>query len=352
MVKAAFYPKYNNSKDVLIAFLILKYLGSKKKLIPFLEKTIKSVVGNNLAKLSFCDLFAGSGIVGQSFKSSVKEIISNDLEYYSFVINRNSIGNNEPIADSQYFIGTLNRIPLEHKGFIYNNYCPGGCGQRMYFSDHNGKKIDTMRQWIEWLRKLGMEDDLYFFLLASLIECADAVSNTTALYTAYLKQLTPDAQKPFILEPAHFETTNNTHQVFNENANDLIRKISGDILYADPPYVARQYGGDYHLLGTIARYNNFIPSGKTGRCDYKRSAWASSKSAENQFDDLLKHAQFKYIFLSYNNEGLMPSSTIKSVMSKYGKYDVAETEYKRFKSSAGVHKANTTTEFIHVLEKP
>ena len=309
-------------------------------------------MGNDLAKLSFCDLFAGSGIVGRSFKSSVKEMISNDLEYYSFVINRNSIGNNEPIPDDQYFIDTLNRLPLEHKGFIYRNYCPGGGSGRMYFSDHNGKKIDTMRQWIEWLKKLGMDDDLYFFLLASLLESADEVSNTTALYTAYLKQLDPKAQQSLVLEPAHFETTQNTHQVFNENANDLIRKISGDILYADPPYVARQYGGDYHLLGTIARYNHFIPSGKTGRCDYKRSAWVSSKSAEGQFDDLLKHAQFKYIFMSYNNEGLMPPATIKSTMSKYGKYDVATTEYKRFKSSAGVHKANTTTEYLHILEKP
>jgi len=352
LVKAAFYPGYNQSKDVLTAFLILKYLGSKKKLIPFLEKTIKSVVGNDLTQMIFCDLFAGSGIVGRSFKSSVKEIISNDLEYYAYVINRNSVGNNEPIADSQYFIDILNHLPLERKGFIYQNYCPGGGSGRMYFSDHNGKKIDAIRKWIEWLRKLGIDDDLIFFLLASLIESSDAVSNTTALYTAYLKQFDPKAQQSLVLEPAHFETTNNTHRVFNENANDLIKKISGDILYLDPPYTARQYGGDYHLLGTIARYNTFIPSGITGRCDYKRSAWASSKSAEGQLDDLLKQAQFKYIFMSYNNEGLMPPATIKSVMSKYGKYDVASTEYKRFKSSAGVHKSNTTTEYLHILEKP
>ena len=51
MVQAAFYSKYNNSRDVLTEYLTLKYLGSKKKLIPFLEKTIKSVVGNDLAKL-------------------------------------------------------------------------------------------------------------------------------------------------------------------------------------------------------------------------------------------------------------------------------------------------------------
>jgi adenine-specific DNA-methyltransferase len=330
----------------------LKYLGSKRKLLPFIEKTIKSVVGNDLATFSFCDLFAGTGIVGRHFKTSVKEIISNDLEYYAYIINRNYIGNNEIIPDSQDYIDRLNSIPLEQRGFIYQNYCPsGGCG-RMYFSDHNGKKIDTIRKWIEWIKRLGIDDDLYFFLLASLIESADAVSNTTAHYTAYLKHLIPDAHKPLVLEPAHFETTKNTHRVYNENANDLIRRINGDILYLDPPYNNRQYGGDYHLLNTIAKYDNFIPSGKTGRREYKRSEWASSKSAEGQLEDLLKHAQFKYIFLSYNNEGLMPPDIIKKAMSKYGKYDVAEIEYKRFKSSAGTHKANTTIEYLHILEKP
>jgi len=330
----------------------LKYLGSKKKLIPFLEKTIKSVVGNDLAKFSFCDLFAGTGIVGRHFKSSVKEVISNDLEFYAYVINRNYIGNSENIPDGEYHIDTLNRLPLEHRGFIYKNYCPGGGSGRMYFSDHNGKKIDTMRKWIEWIKKFGIDDDLYFFLLASLIENAAAVSNITAHYTAYLKNLIPTAQESLVLEPAHFETTKNTHRVYNENANDLIRKISGDVLYLDPPYTARQYGGDYHLLNTIGCYDNFVPAGKTGRRPYLRSAWASSKSAESELDDLLKHAQFKYIFLSYNNEGLMPPDVIETIMSKYGKYDVATTEYKRFKSSAGVHKANSTTEYLHILEKP
>jgi adenine-specific DNA-methyltransferase len=188
--------------------------------------------------------------------------------------------------------------------------------------------------------------------LASLIESADAVSNTTALYTAYLKQLTPSAQKPLILNPAHFETTKNAHRVYNENANDLIRRINGDILYLDPPYTARQYGGDYHLLNTIGRYDNFVPAGKTGRREYKRSAWASSKSAASQLDDLLKRAQFKYIFMSYNNEGILSSSTIERIMKQYGSYDVATTEYKRFKSDKSDHKTNKTTEHIHILEKP
>ena len=44
----------------------------------------------------------------------------------------------------------------------------------------------------------------------------------------------------------------------NTNSNKLIEQISGDILYLDPPYNERQYLPNYHLLETIAKYDNPI----------------------------------------------------------------------------------------------
>jgi len=329
----------------------MHYLGSKKKLIPFIQDTVRNVVGTDLSQITLCDMFAGTGIVGRRFKTSVEEVISNDLEFYAYVLNRNYIGNHEVISGCQQYIDDLNQLPLVQDGFIFKNYCRGGGTDRQFFSDHNGKKIDTLRQGIESLKQISsIDDDLYYFLLASLIESADKVANVTAHFTAYLKSLDQKAQKPLVLEPAPFEVNDNTHRVFNENANTLIKQITGDILYLDPPYGNRQYGGDYHLLNTIAIYDNFVPSGKTGRRDYQRSTWASRRTVEKELDDLLAHAQFKYIFLSYNNEGTMSPKTIESIMSKYGRYDFVSTEYKRFKSSSGVHKASKTTEYLHILE--
>jgi adenine-specific DNA-methyltransferase len=208
------------------------YLGSKKRLLPFIQSAIHSVVGTDLSQMTFCDLFAGTGIVGRTFKTGVQEVIANDLEYYAYILNRNYIENHVAIQNGQQYIDDLNRLPLIHKGFIFTHYCLGGGTGRQYFSDDNGKKIDTIRQGIEKLRTIyNIGDDLYFFLLASLLESADKLANTTAHYTAYLKHLDPTAQKPLVLEPAHFENNSNTHRVFNENANALIKRISGDILY-------------------------------------------------------------------------------------------------------------------------
>ena len=337
----------------------MNYIGSKYKLINFIKETIHGVAGDDLSQKIFCDLFAGTGIVGRTFKTSTKKIIANDCEYYSYVLNKNYIENHVDIPNKQEYIDELNELPLLDTGFVYKNYCLGGGTGRQYFSDHNGKKIDTIRQCIEKWRASGtINSNLYFFLLASLLESADKLANTASVYGAYLKHLKRTAQKELWLEPAEFDVHDNTHdaptnQVHNEDSNALVRKIEGDILYLDPPYNARQYGANYHLLNTIARYDDFVPNGKTGLRQYQKSAWCCASKVEKEFDDLLKNAKFRYIFLSYNNEGLMPMEVIKKIMSRYGRYDLAVTDYQRFKADRDGnrnHKADKTEEFVHILE--
>ena len=169
----------------------MNYIGSKLKLCQnFLPDTIKSVCGNDLSQKIFCDIFAGTGIVGRTFKTFVKKVISNDIEYYSYVLNKNYIENHHSIKNKNSFLEELNSFPLIDNGFIYKNYCLGGNGERQYFSDENGKRIDTMRTAIEnWKNENKISDNLYYFLLCSLLESADKVANTASFYGAYLKYL-------------------------------------------------------------------------------------------------------------------------------------------------------------------
>ena len=331
----------------------MNYIGSKLKLSNFILSTVKEVVGNDLSSKIFCDLFAGTGIVGRVFKPEVKQIIANDLEYYSYVLNKNYLENSLPFENTELLHYLNNLKPV--KGFIYNNYCLGGKANRQYFSDENGMKIDAIRQEISCLKKQkDITDAVYYFLLASLIESADAVANTAAVYGAFLKHLKKSAQKPLILKPAIFEVTSQKNKVYNTDSNLLIDKIEGDILYLDPPYNARQYGANYHLLNTIAKYKSFVPKGKTGLPVYNKSAYCQKNEVLKNFDDLLEKAQFKFLFLSYNNEGLMSAQTIEKLMKKYGKYSLKTATYQRFKADKTEnreHKATETTEYLHILEK-
>lgn len=332
----------------------MNYIGSKLKLCQhFLPETIKSVCGIDLSQKTFCDIFAGTGIVGRTFKTSVKKVISNDIEYYSYILNKNYIENHRPLENAENLVSELNELSLCVDGFIYKNYCLGGNGERQYFSDENGKKIDSIRIKIEEWKNTGkINKSMYYFLLASLLESADKVANTASVYGAYLKNLKKSAKKQMILESADFELNDNEHEVFKSDANELITRISGDILYLDPPYNTRQYGANYHILNTIAEYKPFVPKGKTGLREYTRSKYCSVSSVKEEFENLIKNANFKYIFLSYNNEGLMSVEDVRRIMRKYGRYDLAQTDYQRFKADSNrFNKAKSTVEYLHILEK-
>ena len=333
----------------------MNYIGSKFKLSSWIEEEVKKVVGNDLSQKIFCDIFAGTGIIGRTFKKNVKKVISNDLEDYSYVLNRNYIANHENIPNKEKFIEKLNNLSLIDTGFIYQNYCMGSGSNRQYFTDENGKKIDTIRTQIEeWKRNKEIEDDLYYFLLASLIESADKVANTASVYGAFLKHIKKSAANTLLLEPAYFFENENAHDVYKSDSNILIKQIEGDILYLDPPYNERQYSANYHILNTIALYDNFTPKGKTGLREYNRSNYCKKSLVAKEFEELIKNAKFKYIFLSYNNEGLMSEKEVETIMERYGKYSLSTKEYQRFKADKTEnrnHKADKTFEYLHILEK-
>ncbi len=331
----------------------MNYIGSKNKLSSFIFDTVSEVVGSNLSQMLFCDLFAGTSIVGQTFKPYVKSVIANDVEYYSYVLNRNYIGNSTPFP-SEVLVEQLNALKGE-KGFVFEEYSENGKAGRTYFTSENGGKIDAIRKQIEqWKQTSEISENTYYFLLASLLESADKIANTASIYGAYLKQIKPSASKKLVLRPANFQHSENEHQVFQEDGNFLIKKIAGDILYLDPPYNARQYGANYHVLNTIAKYDTFVPRGKTGLRDYYKSDYCKKNEVLEAFTNLIEDAQFRYIFLSYNNEGLMTQEEVEKTMKRFGKYSLKTKEYRRFKADKTEnrnYKATQTVEFLHILEK-
>ncbi len=332
----------------------MNYIGSKLSLIKFIKKVVEDVTGYVEGDdYIFADIFAGTGIVGATFKDSGCSVISNDIQHYSYVLNKHYIENHSSIDGSllNYF-NSLEGV----KGFVFNNYCNGSGSERNYFTDYNGKKCDAIRQEIEKFYQNGKIDEKqYYYFLASLINSIDKYANTASVYGAFLKHIKKSAAKEFKLELLPL-IDGKVGKVYNQDVNDLIRKISGDVLYLDPPYNARQYCSNYHVLETISKYDAPTLRGKTGLRDYndQKSMFCSKRTVEASFEDLIANSNFKYIFVSYNNEGLMSLDTIKNIMSRYGEYKIFTTEYKRFKADKEEnrnHKASSTVEYLHCLIK-
>jgi len=352
----------------------MNYIGSKYSLLNFLEESIKKVVDKNCNV--FCDLFAGTGAVGMHFKKQDYQVIANDIQYYSYVLNRHYIGNHQELEFNNlttelpelklkkfserknYVCDYLSSIKGA-KGYIYNNYCLGGTKDkdvpRQYFSDENGLICDAIRQKIEMWKKNGLiSGDEYYFLLTSLLESIDKYANTASVYGAFLKHLKKSAQKILVLEPAELIINDKKHQVYNQDINTLVKNLKGDILYLDPPYNHRQYATNYHILETIAKYDNPKIHGKTGLREYEdqKSLYCSRSKVKQTFKDLILNADVKYIFLSYNNEGLMSAEDIKEIMSLKGKYGFFTQTYNRFKADQDQnrnYKAEKTKEYLHYV---
>lgn len=333
----------------------MNYIGSKYSLLDFIHTTISEVTGYKPGEVyTFADLFAGTGVVGASYRKQGCNVISNDIQYYSYCLNKFLIEgtldkSSEALADR---LNALKGV----EGFVFNNYCAGSGSGRNYFTDENGKKCDAIRIELENLYEQKLiSENTYFCILASLINSIDKCANTASVYGAFLKHIKKSAKKQFSLELLE-EVEGPIGKAYNEDINQLIMKIRGDVLYLDPPYNSRQYCSNYHVLETIAKYDNPTLKGKTGlrNSDEQKSKYCSKRTLESEFEELIANANFKYIFLSYNNEGLMSVETIKTLMSKYGAYSCYTQPYKRFKADKEENRniaGSETMEYLHCLIK-
>ena len=157
-----------------------------------------------------------------------------------------------------------------------------------------------------------------------------------------------------VVQPAEFSINHHDHIVYNEDTNDIVKYTEHDVVYLDPPYNERQYGANYHVLETIARYDNPSIKGKTWIRNYEnqKSRYCSKAHVKNEFSDLIQNLKAKYIFLSYNDEGLMTHGEIKEIMSKKGVYWFFTKEYQRFQADKWENrkiKQGKVTEYLHYV---
>lgn len=325
----------------------MRYIGNKTNLLNNIDQVIKENCDGE--EKIFCDLFSGTSSVARYFKNRYK-IISNDLLYFSYVLQKATIENNnipefkklknklktENILD--YLEMSKINSKENNKKFIYKNYSPNENCERMYLTSQNAQRIDYIRNTIEkWKVEELIDDSEYFYLLASLIEGVPFISNITGTYGAYLKDWDKRALKGF--EMIRLNVVNNfqKNECYREDSNELIKKIRGDILYIDPPYNSRQYLPNYHLLETIAKYDEPKINGKTGIRDYneEKSNYCIKSKVFNELDELISNAKFKHIIMSYNQEGILKEEEIEKILKKYGDentYKLYKIPYKKYQN--------------------
>lgn len=339
----------------------MRFIGNKSNLLSNIEEVInKNCNGDETV---FCDIFSGTSSVSRYFKNKYK-IISNDMLYFSYVLQKATIENNkvpnflrlksEGIVDIFEYLETSKES--NKNSFIADNYAPNENCDRMYLTYENATRIDFIRNKIEeWKENKLIDKKEYNYLLACLIEGVPYVSNITGTYGAYLKQWDKRAYKNFEMIRLDIKDNGVQNECYNEDANELIKNISGDILYIDPPYNSRQYLPNYHLLETIAKYDNPIINGKTGVREYseEKSKYCLKAEVSKQLSGLIDNAKFEHIIMSYNQEGILAKKEIENILKRYGEadtYKLYEIPYKQYQNKL-TKKLETHYEYIFYVHK-
>ena len=315
-----------------------RYLGNKYKLLGFIEDIIFDKCGSIN---SFCDIFAGTGVVGERINKSDIKIISNDFLSANHTCLQTFLEVDHAIEQSiSEKIKYLNNLSNDGENYFSKTF--GGT----YFTEKNARKIGKIRNEIEKIAEGETEKPV---LICSLLYATDKVANTVGHYDAFRKNM--DMLQPVkLLIPDIDHSLNANNEIYKEDANMLISKIQCDVLYIDPPYNSRQYSDAYHLLENLTEWKKpkVIGIGKKMNRSHIKSDYCQ-KNAAHAFARLIKSADCKHILLSYNNtreskdgrsNAQICDDEILQILNDKGSVEIFEKDYKAFTTGKSHGKNN------------
>jgi len=312
---------------------VIRYLGSKKSLIPLILLIMREFKGLTSA----LDLFSGSARVGYALKDAGYRVMSNDLNAYAEVLARCYVEADaeDVLADAREAVAEFNALPGE-PGWFTKTYCEDA----RFFQPANGARIDAIR---EAIANAGMSDELEAVMLTALVEAADKVDSTMGLHKAYLKEWDQksyqslDLQVPSLLPRAK----HGKGRAYRMDAFEAAGKLEADIAYLDPPYNNERYLSLYHIWESLVLWDKPEVIGVANRrADVKtrKSAFNAKREAADAMQAVVDRLQCKVMVVSFNNEGHISKDEMVAILARRGHVHVIEQDYRRYSGATqGIH---------------
>ena len=350
--------------DEYVFSQLIPYIGNKRKLLDLIHQAISET---KIENGTFVDLFSGSTVVSRFAKKLGFRVLSNDWEPYSEQIAKGTIVLNkipefEKLGGHENVFKILNDVePLED--YVSRHLCPSDDNNldhekdRLFFMRKNGMKIDAMRELISnWVDNDMISDKEFSYIMASFMYSVSYVSNTSGVFKGFHKgwggsngtaqyRICSDIK----LRPAIIYDNGQDNISSREDAGLLVDNLSEllgdvpDIVYLDPPYNQHPYGSNYHVLNSIVlwdkpKFPEKITRGTKSaiRLDWRserRSAYNSKIKAAEEFENLIRKINCKYILTSYSTEGNIPLQKMMNILGSKGSLSVVKREYVRYRVS-------------------
>lgn len=322
----------------------VKYAGSKLKIIPYIID-----ITRDLDIQTVLDGFSGTTRVSQAFAQMGKDVVSNDVAYWSETFAKCYLLANKSDKYYQKIIDELNSV-RGYDGWFTEYY---GGDERMIqkrpFQLKNTRKLDGIRDRID---ELDLSDIDKSVALTSLVLALDSVDSTLGHFVSYLSKWSRRSYNDLFLRVPTLIRSGGKHKVFRDDVFNVINKnISYDLAYFDPPYGSNnekmppsrvRYASYYHIWTSIICNDKPKVFGKVNRREDTRDTVAASvfeefrKNSEGNFiameaiRRLIKETSAKYILLSYSSGGRATKQELEKILKAEGQLiKVLELDYKK-----------------------
>ena len=353
---------------------IITYLGNKRALLGFIASGVEYAKSElKKDKVSFLDMFSGSGVVSRFAKGFASFIVANDLEDYAYIISKCYLANVDK-AKFQGLCELYERLKLSEnelqKGFLSTLYAPKDENaitkdDRVFFTARNAAYLDTMRARI----KSEIPPEFQHFFIAPLIYEASVHSNTSGVFKGFYKDsrtglgkfggnggnalsriLGPIEPRLPVLSRFSCET-----RVLRQDAAGLPGVLPRlDLAYLDPPYNQHPYGSNYFMLNLIAE--NRLPdklSPVSGiPADWNRSDYNKQARALDALGTLAAGLDARFLLISYNSEGFISLDKMEGLLSSLGRVERRDIRYNAYRASRNLAGRETyVSEYLFLVDK-
>jgi adenine-specific DNA-methyltransferase len=295
---------------------VIKYLGSKRALVPVLGDIAERVEARTAV-----DLFTGTTRVAQDLKRRGLVVTATDLATYSQVLSDCYIATDATTVDLQALDNELKRLNAlpGRRGYFTRTFCE----ESRFFQPRNGARVDAIRDALEADHHGSA---LFPILLTSLMLAADRVDSTTGLQMAYLKQWAPRAHQD--LELRRPELLTGPGSTVRGDATVTVATLPPvDLMYLDPPYNHHRYFTNYHIWETLVRWDEPEAYGVArkrvdARDEATRSVFNDKRAAPAAMAELLQQARAEVVVLSYNDESWVTPAELTRMLRDAGHEEV------------------------------
>jgi adenine-specific DNA-methyltransferase len=311
---------------------MIKYLGSKRRLVPVLE-----TMAVRSGAATAVDLFTGTTRVAQAFKRRGIHTTAVDSATYAEVLAQCYIATDRERIDTaelEAAVAALDALPGE-PGYFTETFCV----RSRFFQPRNGERVDAIRDRIE---RDFVGSPLYPILLTSLMEAADRVDSTTGVHMAYVKQWAPRAEKRMELRVP--DLLDGDGAAIRGDALLVTGNLPPvDLAYLDPPYNQHRYFTNYHIWETLVRWD--APEHYGVACKRIDARDPATKSVFNRKREMpgalasvIRDIDAGIVMLSYNDESWVHLDELVGMMAERGHVEVMAFDSQRYVGARiGIH---------------